>query len=202
MDKEDYSDEYIQHEMTLNHKCALVAAHPAAASRYFNHRLQKFMQLIITGPHSPLGKVADFFYRVEFQKRGSPHIHGFLWIENAPNIRTATDEEICAYVDSCISVSSDPPQEQVKLQTHSHSRTCKRMQHGKPTCQFGAPWPPMPETRIIHPFQEDTEVDREKMQAQFNDIMKKLKQLPTEVETFKDWLTHINLDESTYVDLI
>lgn len=33
----------------------------------------------------PLGKITDYFARVEFQNCGSPHIHMFFWIENVPN---------------------------------------------------------------------------------------------------------------------
>ena len=36
------------------------------------------------GPHSPFGNVVDFVYRTEFQKQGSPHIHGLLWVKDAP----------------------------------------------------------------------------------------------------------------------
>lgn len=28
--------------------------------------------------------MSDWFYRVEYQQRGSPHIHMMIWIENAP----------------------------------------------------------------------------------------------------------------------
>lgn len=33
------------------------------------------MSQILRGKNHPLGKIVDFFYRVEFQQRGSPHIH-------------------------------------------------------------------------------------------------------------------------------
>lgn len=33
---------------------------------------------------APLGEVADWFYRVEYQQRGSPHIHMLIWLEDAP----------------------------------------------------------------------------------------------------------------------
>ena len=33
----------------------------------------------------PLLGVLDFWYRYEWQERGSGHIHGFLWLKDAPN---------------------------------------------------------------------------------------------------------------------
>lgn len=47
----------------------------------------------------PVGKITDFFYRVEFQQRGSPHIHILVWIENAPKFEKYSDEEIIDFVD-------------------------------------------------------------------------------------------------------
>ena len=73
------------------------------------------------GPHSPFGKVIDYAHRTEFQKRGSSHIHGLLWVDNAPKFGTSSDREICKYIDSCISRTlavreDDKPF--VKLQIH------------------------------------------------------------------------------------
>lgn len=38
-----------------------------------------------------LGKkfnIQDFWWRFEYQHRGSPHIHAVLWINGAPDVRT------------------------------------------------------------------------------------------------------------------
>src|SRR6185312_743665 len=32
------------------------------------------------------GKISDFFYRVEYQQRGSPHIHMLLWLKHTKNV--------------------------------------------------------------------------------------------------------------------
>lgn len=57
----------------------------------------------------PLGEVSDYFWRVEFQQRGSLHIHALLWIKNAPDILQLTESVIgrmllAHYVDSIVSV--------------------------------------------------------------------------------------------------
>ena len=49
-----------------------------------------------------MGKIIDYFYHVEFQQRGAPHIHCLFWIENAPKLDTNTDEEVCQFVDKHI----------------------------------------------------------------------------------------------------
>ena len=42
--------------------------------------------------NSPFGVMVDYFNRVEFQQRGSSHIHGMVWIKSAPHYNVNTDE--------------------------------------------------------------------------------------------------------------
>ena len=130
LDEVIYSEYFIKEEMGFEKKCQQVSSHPAACSRYFHHRIQKFFKYIIMGPHSPFGKVVDYAHRTEFEKRKSPHIHGILWVDNAPKFGISPDKEICKYIDSCISCSLAVREEEkpfVKLQIHKHSRTCKKI---------------------------------------------------------------------------
>ena len=59
-------------------KCDLISKHPAACARFFNNWVNKFFKHILRSPFSPLRHLEYFFYRVEFQQRGSPHIHALL----------------------------------------------------------------------------------------------------------------------------
>ena len=52
-------------------------------ARHFQCNLEVFFKEII--PHGPLGKTT-YAICVEFQEWGSPHVHLFIWIFNAPNI--------------------------------------------------------------------------------------------------------------------
>ena len=51
---------------------------------------------------APLGKIADWFYRVEYQQRGSPHIHMQIWLENAPTFGIDSDKEVVAFINKVI----------------------------------------------------------------------------------------------------
>ncbi|GMF54470.1 unnamed protein product [Phytophthora fragariaefolia] len=51
---------------------------PDIAARFFSYRFQAFFDNILCGSEKPLGEIADFFWRVEFQQRGSPHMHALL----------------------------------------------------------------------------------------------------------------------------
>jgi len=52
------------------------------ATRNFNHRVQKFMNIEVTNSSDKMPMPVRFYsYRVEFQARGSAHIHGVLWLD-------------------------------------------------------------------------------------------------------------------------
>lgn len=97
-------------------------------SRYFHHRFQVLMQKILKSSLNPLGKIVDFFFRVEFQQRGSPHIHMLLWIENAPIYGETSTKEIETFIDRhCKCSKNEEISELINYQTHRHARTCKKM---------------------------------------------------------------------------
>ena len=205
VDKQTYTKEYIENDMTFDDKCRLVAAHPVLCSRYFHERVQKFVNIILKGHHSPLYAATKHVYRVEFQKRGSPHVHGLLWIDKAPRFNVDTNEDIVKYIDSCISCSLDVPEEHkkyVKLQVHRHSRTCKIRVGGKNVCRFGIPRFPMRNTAILEPLLDEDTNDREMMAKHLDAIQEKMKKLPDDIQTFDEWLQYIEMDEDMYIKVV
>lgn len=72
-------------ELTYAQKSDLIRQDPVICATYFDHRFNALFKLIksknvIFKEHS----VQHFFYRVEYQHRGSPHVHMLLWLEIAP----------------------------------------------------------------------------------------------------------------------
>jgi hypothetical protein len=55
---------------------------PHIAASYLDQRVQIFMKHII----GAIFEVKHFWYRYESQERGSGHVHGFVWLKNAPNV--------------------------------------------------------------------------------------------------------------------
>ena len=94
----DYSDKDIEGQI-WQEKTRLVQKDPVTCSRYFDHRVQEFLNTILRSDYEPIGKLRDVFYRVEFQQRGSPHIHMLVWTENAPTLEKNSEEEIVQFVD-------------------------------------------------------------------------------------------------------
>lgn len=70
-------------------------------------------------------RVVDYFLRIEFQNRGSPHAHILLWLENAPQDILGQDKDAAIQlIDKLISVSSASAPNNIHLQKHKHTFTC------------------------------------------------------------------------------
>lgn len=65
VDHKDYTYEDID-KMSWLDKCRLISSDPVTCTRYFDYRVQKFLNEILMGSLHSLGKIKDFFYRVEF----------------------------------------------------------------------------------------------------------------------------------------
>ena len=85
---------------------------PLMAASHFE-RFDALMKYVINSQEHPIGKVKDFFYRVEFQIIGSCHylvITYFFWIENIPqDISCETRAVLVQCIDSVI--KTDIPDE-------------------------------------------------------------------------------------------
>ena len=157
----EYSETELE-RLTWQEKTKLVQKDPVTCSRYFDHRVQEFLNTILKSSSEPIGKVLDYFYRVEFQQRGSPHIHMLVWVENAPTLETKSEQEIIEFVDQYLTCNSDNEKiaNLVNLQSHKHSRTCRKK--GKPICRFGFPLPPLPKTMLLYPLEENIDKYKKK----------------------------------------
>ena len=94
-----------------------------------------FKTIILNGP---LGKTNYYAIWVEFQVRGSPRVHSFIWILNSPKLTKSNTEEYTSWVNNII--RTDPPDpctepdlfELVKTyQIHQHSKTCRKYKNEK-----------------------------------------------------------------------
>ena len=206
VDKKDYSDNEIEN-MTWQQKSDLIQKDPVTCVRNFDHMVQLFIKDVLKSNEMPIGEIVDFFYRVEFQQRGSPHIHALFWMKDAPKYEQATDDSIVQFVDKYITckndLQSDEMKELINLQTHRHAKTCKK---GKQKiCRFNFPLPPMPESMILNPLEKHC-FDEVKL----NEIKKhsdKIKTLLDEMKygedfTFKAFLEKLKLTQSEYIQAI
>ncbi|XP_038135176.1 uncharacterized protein LOC119779572 [Cyprinodon tularosa] len=147
-------------------KSEILRSNPVTCMRMFDKRVEALYRDLLLSDAQPLGRVVDFFHRVEFQHRGSPHIHGLVWVEGAPELEKSADQTVCDFVDKYISAQLPDPDTQPELyqkvnelQKHSrnHTRSCfKSVNSG---CRFGFPKPPCTRTMISRAIGEEEEED-------------------------------------------
>ncbi|XP_061177698.1 uncharacterized protein LOC133186474 [Saccostrea echinata] len=161
-------------------KSELLRSNPVSVARMFEHRFHVFQRDVILSPAQPIGKVIDYFVRVEFQQRGSPHMHCLYWVENAPKFDEDDEDTICAFIDKYITCSLPVEIDNTELrktvigvQQHSknHSKSCRK----KGTdCRFNFPRPPSERTFIVRKCAEeddDSQDDERMCNSQAKDIL-------------------------------
>ena len=168
-------------DMDWETHCENIFSNPVTAARMFDHRVKKFIKDVIQSPAEPIGNVVDFFYRTEFQQRGWPHIHMLVWVQDAPDPYTVSDNEITDFVDRYVSSelpseNDDPELHEIvkSCQMHSknHTKSCRKT--GK-TCRFAFPKPPSERTfiaRVLNSYDDenDDETDDENEHESNHDI--------------------------------
>ena len=148
-------------ELEWADKCNLLKSNPVTVARMFDKRFHTFMKQVILSESHPIGKVKDYFYRIEYQKRGSAHAHVLFWCEDTPQLGVDKDEEVSRFIEKYISCNIPSELEDAELheivnsvQTHSkrHSKSCQK----KGTkCRYNFPRPPSERTFIIKQGDKD-----------------------------------------------
>ena len=101
-----------------------------------------------------LGTITDTFERIEFQNRGSPHLHIFIWILEKPDLTTSEGRDgFASFVDKYVSLcmsddDTDLRQLVLKYQIHKHTSTC--LKGKRQTCRLKFPRSPAAKTQLCN----------------------------------------------------
>lgn len=90
-----------------NSKASLSWTNENLYNRIFQYRTHLFFNNVLLTSLSPLGNMIAYFYRVEFQNRGSPHLHGLFYIQNSPIYEEAFLEEVTKFIDKFITCAKE-----------------------------------------------------------------------------------------------
>jgi len=130
-------------EISDREKNKLIADNVVQSTLHYNKRCQKLFSLMRSSFfHSETSSyfVATYYFRVEFQMRGAPHVHSLLWLqktdgEEAPSYwstETRSVEEtqlnfkkIEAFADILVKTSPEDMRCQKHLQEVSNSENCR-----------------------------------------------------------------------------
>ena len=201
-------------DMTWKGRCHWIGRNPVTAARQFDYRVQLFVKHVLRS--GVIGEIDDYLYRVEFQARGSSHIHMVIWIKEAQKYESDSDEDIANFDDKHISCSLSEDNHDLRdlvngLQRHVHSTTCRKK--GK-TCRFAFPRPPSDNTIICrgsspcNPVSvQDHPSGNDVLDSQGNTHHSASEQESLPQETDSDWFSHqtesqpdIEVDDKTSVN--
>jgi len=146
-------------DLDYKDKCELISKDPVTCARYFDKRIRELFR-VLQHPKGPFSdnKIIDYYIRVEFQHRGSPHVHCLLWLKDAPVYDRTNPESIATcitFIDKYITANSSFDSNFIQLQTHGHSKSCMRFKGDKVICRFDFPHLPMPSTAILEPLESE-----------------------------------------------
>ena len=174
-------------------------------SRLFDARVKSFIKNILLGRGEGKVAIANYSYRVEFQARGLPHIHGVCWIEKKELIHRQifgdlmdNEEEALKLADELISCAlpEDEPELRTivsQVQKHKHTPSCLKYDG---VCRYGFPKLPSPRTVLSKPLDpEMEEKERNEKKAKASKILGKAKKLLNDLEA-KKLLNDPSLDEN------
>ncbi|XP_077531652.1 uncharacterized protein LOC144144146 [Haemaphysalis longicornis] len=174
----------------------------------YTHRIFDVIMNILKDKRCSLLKpyvVVDYFKRVEFQQRGSAHVHTILSLDNAP-----ADKELCGDMPRTLEMLNVLLMLDTSLlkcpqtQTHEHTLTCRK--YGGPKCRFGAPFMPSDCTRIVVPFpplgEDEDPVEkarRDRLKTKYNEMHETLEH--GNFASLDEFLTTCNVhSEDEYLD--
>ena len=176
---------------------------PGTCARHFDYQVNQFINHFLISDVAPLGKIGDWFYRVEYQQRGSPHIHMLIWLEDAPVFGVDDDHRVTDFIDKIISCKhpADNPEllKLVNRQIHRHSHTCRKK--SKTECRFNYPQPPMKSTQILYPLEGELDKREVKLHKEkWNLIQKQLNDMKEgDNISFDQLLTNLKITENNYI---
>ena len=131
---------------------------PISVSRKFSQKFHSFFQRVVK-KGEVLGTVDHFYWKKEYQARGAPHYHVFLWIKDAPVIGRDDPDEVLGWIQERITChipnkESDPELYNLvtRYQMHKCIGYCKRKRKCGNVfitrCKFGFPRIPCESTKL------------------------------------------------------
>ena len=193
-----YTDDEVA-GLSFDDKSNWLKRNPVTAARHFQYRLNALFQGFLKSTAKPLGEIADYAIRIEFQARGSPHAHCVIWVKDAPEFGVNANDEVCAFIDQYVSCKLPGEDSKLKelvllLQKHKHSSYCKRNK----TCRFSFPKPPSEKTLITR---VDFDRDPDKDLAVLAKVQKLIADGNTEL-SLSELLDKAEVTDQEYIDAL
>ena len=201
--------------LSYNERCSMLNFNPVLAAKHFQYRVETFFTEVLLSNANPIGKIVYYALRIEFQMRGSPHLHALIWTSDCPKLTSETKEDYVDYIDQRVHAhlpneDQDPElHELVKTyQKHSHSKTCRKYKNIKCRFNFGQFF--TNRTIVAEPLSDDLDLeektntlDKQKeilslVKGKIDDVLNPSKSDYDPTLTEADIFTSVNITEEQY----
>ena len=126
------TDEQIE-ALSYNKRCSLLNLNQVVVAKHFQYRVETFFKDVLMSNATPIGKIIYYALRIEFQLRGSPHLHALVWTADCPKLSNETIPAYTKFVDKHVhaylpNVDTEPELHKLvaTYQKHTHSKTCRK----------------------------------------------------------------------------
>ncbi|XP_044169485.1 uncharacterized protein LOC114973474 [Acropora millepora] len=143
MQGKDITDEEVN-GLSYDEKCKMLNLNPVIVAKHFQYRVEMFFTEVLLSKSQPIGKIVYYALRIEFQMRGSPHLHALIWTEDCPKLTSETKEAYIEFIDKHVQASLPNKDDNPELhdlvnfyQKHTHSKTCRKYKNIKCRFNFG-----------------------------------------------------------------
>lgn len=139
----DLTDEQVD-ALSYNEKCQMLNLNPVVVAKHFQYRVETFFTEVLLTNAKPIGKIVYYALRIEFQMRGSPHLHALIWCDDCPKLTHDNKQAYIDYIDKHVQAYLPSKEEDAELhdlvkmyQKHSHSKTCRKYKNIQCRFNFG-----------------------------------------------------------------
>ena len=108
-------------------RCNMVNTNSVIVAKHFQHRVETFFCEVLLSKVNPIGKIIYYALHIEFQMRGSRHLHSLIWTSDCPKPTHDNKQAYIDYIDQHVQaylpIEEDDPdlQSWLKHQKHTHS---------------------------------------------------------------------------------
>ena len=185
VNRQEMADKEIEN-LSYNEKCSLLNLNPVIVAKHFQYRVESFFKEVLLSNANPIGKIIYYALRIEFQMRGSLHLHSLIWTSDCPELTPGNEETYVRYIDKHVQAhlperENEPEfHELVSIyQKHHHSRSCKKYKNIPCRFNFGQFF--TDETVVSKPLSDDvSEEEKSVILNRRSEILSTLKQIINE----------------------
>ena len=94
----------------------MLNANPVVTAKHFQHRVETFFSEVLLSQSNPIGKITYYALCIEFQMRGSPHLHALIWTADCPKLTSENKDAYAEFIDK--HVQSNLPCEKDEPELH------------------------------------------------------------------------------------